>query len=210
MVITLLLMILLAVAAVGLLGLSAVSLRGGSQAEARANARLALVIAIGEMQKQLGPDQRVSAIVAGLALCLLPCAAQNNGKVSLRFFSFPKSLEPVKVELRLAEEKTVALDAGVDAFGGGKFLFMNAAKVDVAGVVGEEKFVVKPGPSCQASRAGRSTTAPAAWFFLSRPRNHAPPDAHHPGFPIAGAPGSPRYEPTAPRCPSISKTGAGT
>jgi hypothetical protein len=65
LVVTLSLMILLTVVAVGLLGLSAVSLRtstqGMAQAEARANARLALVIAIGELQKEMGPDMRVSA-----------------------------------------------------------------------------------------------------------------------------------------------------
>jgi hypothetical protein len=62
---TLMLMILLVVIAVGLLSLSAVSLRtsghGDAAAEARANARLGLMIALGELQKQLGPDTRVSA-----------------------------------------------------------------------------------------------------------------------------------------------------
>ncbi len=65
LVVTLSLMILLTVIAVGLLSLSAVSLRTSSQgmahAEARANARLALMLAIGELQKSMGPDQRVSA-----------------------------------------------------------------------------------------------------------------------------------------------------
>lgn len=62
---TLSLMILLVVIAVGLLSLSAVTLRNSghtsAQAEARANARMALMIAIGELQKQMGPDQRISA-----------------------------------------------------------------------------------------------------------------------------------------------------
>lgn len=58
-------MVLLSLLAVGLLSLSTIALRGSSQqsamAEARSNARFALTIAIGELQKQFGPDQRISA-----------------------------------------------------------------------------------------------------------------------------------------------------
>jgi hypothetical protein len=64
LVVTLSLMILLTIIAVGLLSLSAVSLRdlpGKAAAEARANARMALMLAIGELQRELGPDQRVNA-----------------------------------------------------------------------------------------------------------------------------------------------------
>lgn len=57
-------MVLLAVVVVGLLGLSSVVLRSSSQgvamAEARANARLALAMAIGQLQKHAGDDRRIT------------------------------------------------------------------------------------------------------------------------------------------------------
>lgn len=65
LVVTISLMVLLSLLAVGMLSLSSTSLRGGGQrsakATARANARLALVIAIGELQKHAGPDRRVTS-----------------------------------------------------------------------------------------------------------------------------------------------------
>ena len=64
LVVTLSLMILLTVLAVGLLSLSAVELRataqGHSMAVARANARLSLIMAIGDLQRVMGPDGRIS------------------------------------------------------------------------------------------------------------------------------------------------------
>ncbi len=62
---TLMLMILLAILCVGMLGLSAVSIRSSSrdnvQAEAQANARMALLIALGRLQELAGDDRRVTA-----------------------------------------------------------------------------------------------------------------------------------------------------
>lgn len=64
LVITLSLMVLLTLLAVGLLSLSSVQLRGSSHgqamAEARANARLALMAALGDLQRTMGPDGRIS------------------------------------------------------------------------------------------------------------------------------------------------------
>lgn len=63
--VTLSLLVLLVVISVGLLSLSAITLRtsnaGFAMQEARANARLGLAIALGELQRALGPDRRVSA-----------------------------------------------------------------------------------------------------------------------------------------------------
>lgn len=59
------LMVLLTLIGIGLLSLSSVSLRAASQADAisvaRSNARLALILAINELQKSAGPDQRITA-----------------------------------------------------------------------------------------------------------------------------------------------------
>jgi hypothetical protein len=61
-------MALLLMIAVGLLSLATIEIRqtnlGSHQEEARANARMALMLAIGELQKTAGPDQRVTARAA--------------------------------------------------------------------------------------------------------------------------------------------------
>lgn len=65
LVISLMLMTLIVLIAIGLSGLATIEIRRSSfavnEAQARANARLALMLAIGQLQRTLGPDQRVSA-----------------------------------------------------------------------------------------------------------------------------------------------------
>lgn len=58
-------MVLLVLVALAMLSLSTIELRasrnGNDMAQAQANARLGLMVALGELQKSMGPDQRVSA-----------------------------------------------------------------------------------------------------------------------------------------------------
>ena len=71
LVVTLTLMVLLSILALGMLSLSTVSLRSMSVTSAdeiaRANARLGLLTALGKLQTQLGPDQRISARAVSFA-----------------------------------------------------------------------------------------------------------------------------------------------
>jgi len=65
LVFTLMMMVLLTIIALGMLQLSAISLRTSDQqqaaASARANAKVALMMAMAQLQKEMGPDQRISA-----------------------------------------------------------------------------------------------------------------------------------------------------
>ena len=75
-------MVLLTLVAIAMLSLSTIEQRssggGANEADrmARANARMALMIALGELQKAAGPDQRVSATatILGSPLTLTPMA----------------------------------------------------------------------------------------------------------------------------------------
>jgi Tfp pilus assembly protein PilX len=81
LIVTLSLMILLTVIAVGLLSLSSITVRGSSLKSARqtaqANARMAMMLAIGQLQKHAGVDQRITA-TADIAGGLDGIAAENG------------------------------------------------------------------------------------------------------------------------------------
>ncbi|MGE9269926.1 MAG: pilus assembly PilX family protein, partial [Verrucomicrobiales bacterium] len=73
LVVTVSMMVLLTLLAVGMLGLASLEMKSSSRLagmrEAKANARLALSLAIGELQEHVGPDRRVTAtgqMLAGL------------------------------------------------------------------------------------------------------------------------------------------------
>lgn len=65
LIITISLLVLLTIIAVGMLSLSAITLRSSAQSDsmsiARSNARMALMLALGDLQRQMGPDDRISA-----------------------------------------------------------------------------------------------------------------------------------------------------
>jgi len=65
LVLTVMLLALLVLICIGLLTLTTAKMRASGyeegKAEARANARLSLMLALGELQEQLGPDQRITA-----------------------------------------------------------------------------------------------------------------------------------------------------
>ncbi|MFT6792215.1 MAG: hypothetical protein ACJAR1_000194 [Rubritalea sp.] len=151
-------------------------------------------------------------LLASFALTVIPCSAQDSGKVALQFLSLPRLASPEPIELSIGEGKTITveipsnslskvynvklqsnwifgksttnkkdepvfdifgqakalsspkqlillirkgekksdgfevlvIDNRVSKFGGGKFLFMNMAKIDIAGIIGEQKFVIEP------------------------------------------------------------------
>jgi hypothetical protein len=78
LVITLSLMVLITLIAVAMLGLSTIELRKSAQGEARAaaeaNARLGLMLALGELQSEMGDDRRISADASVLANTKNPSA----------------------------------------------------------------------------------------------------------------------------------------
>lgn len=105
---TITLMVLLAVVCLGLLQLSSLSLRGATQQEyverARSNARLALVMALGQLQKEMGPDQRITAPAS--LLDNDPTTPDVEGVANPRFTGVWKSAPEVTVENMSAQPQS--------------------------------------------------------------------------------------------------------
>ncbi len=105
----------------------------------------------------------------------------EEGKLSFQNFGSTasiKSKSQLVLVLRPDKDKPedlnlVALDFSEGGFGGGDYLFLNATKVDIAGVVGETKFSVKPSksklmaPKATNKKGGRSYTY-ARFFFRNK------------------------------------------
>lgn len=76
-----------------------------------------------------------------------------EGKTFFKELGRAKSLgTPSQILILIKKEKedstgfdVIPLDAYGDQFRGGHFLFMNAARIDVGGVLGDQTFAVKPG-----------------------------------------------------------------
>jgi len=77
----------------------------------------------------------------------------NDGKPVFKVFGQAPALASTEQLILLIRKgktnadgfEVIPVDNRDTQFGGGKFLFFNAAKIDIAGVVGSEKFAVKPG-----------------------------------------------------------------
>jgi hypothetical protein len=77
----------------------------------------------------------------------------EDGKPAFQTFGSSKALASPKQLILLVRKgpenadgmEVIPIDNQVGNFGGGKFLFMNAARIDIAGIVGEEKFALQPG-----------------------------------------------------------------
>ena len=98
LVVTLTLLVLLSLLALGMLSLSSISLRSASRgtamAEARGNARLALMVAIGQLQKEMGPDRRISATSEILSTSSIPIAKPNTTGVWESWWDFNPNASP--------------------------------------------------------------------------------------------------------------------
>ena len=92
-------MVLLVMVALAMLSLSSVELRaarsGDAQGVAQSNARMALMVALGELQKEMGPDQRISVnanVMAADSSGTKPTSASFDARTNDSEFSAPYTM----------------------------------------------------------------------------------------------------------------------
>jgi hypothetical protein len=107
----------------------------------------------------------------------------KEGKPAFTVFGQAKALGSAKQLILLIRKgadnsdgmEVIPIDNDIANFGGGKFLFMNAAKVDIAGEAGGVKFAIRPGTHTiikpKADANGRTFHA----MFYFRKDNEASP-----------------------------------
>lgn len=113
---------------------------------------LELLIGEGETIEVEMPTNHISQAykVPALSKWVLGKSSESEtGKVGFNTFGEAASLKSksqLVLVMRSGEDLEVTtLDYSPEKFGGGQYLFMNATRVDIAGVIGEEKFALKPG-----------------------------------------------------------------
>lgn len=151
LVISLSLMVLLVTISVGLLGISAISLRATSRSEtmevAKANARMALTLALGELQKHAGPDQSITAPSA-----ILPGKVAQTGWTGA--WSSAENADPEQARWLVSGEKPDPASAGADE---------SLTLVDTSAATGSNEPVTAPAVTI----APDGNTAPGryAWWI---------------------------------------------
>jgi hypothetical protein len=159
LVVAVMLMVLLTVVAVGMLGLSAISLRASTQSQAiavaRANAKLGIMLALGELQASLGPDRSVSASAA--AVIQSPAQPHLTGAWESWRWDPAQSPTPDYAEKRLKFRRWLVSAAPQDA---GSFNFPSQAPK------GETVMLV----SDRQDAEGQSTRLQAAKVVVNSPQ----------------------------------------
>lgn len=130
---TLALSVLLVVICVGLLTLSSVGLRTSERERARqtarSNARLAISLAIGQLQKSAGPDQRITAPAPPAAAAAEESSPGGGAAWCGVWRSDPGSSGPFD------EGRTGLFESWLVSHGGGKSTFEDQRKVPASGTV---------------------------------------------------------------------------
>lgn len=173
LIISVTLLVLLALVAVGLLSLSSIAIRtskrGDSEAVARANAKLALILALGELQKTMGPDRRISASASILED---PASGDSSlsGSGQRHLMGGWRSWEGHDFELNgpISNDTKRQASKDPDGINGGRFLGWMVSEPDPRKVA-EIDFVKEPPQSEAAVLVGSgSVEQPSDWIRANK------------------------------------------